>query len=690
MLDRGHSSNLSFACKAWMLLLATVAILFTALPFSCDALKSDSIKSEYDYCVVGGGPAGTQMAYFLDQAQRDYVVLERCDMPGCFFSKFPRHRTLISINKRFTGVNNSDYNERHDWNSLVTHNHEGPKFTNYAEELFPSADHLVRYVNDFVNYFHLNIHTKQEVQFIQRLMDMYDDPMKAPFRVTVRNQSSGMDYQMTCKYMLMANGLNQPIRPVWANDRALDYSNMQTNKSHYDGKRVMIIGTGNAAFETANHLKDSAAFVRMITRTKEIPLSFQTHYVGHARGLNLQFLDLYQLKSLVAVNNGWDVNREKFFEYNEEDDSWAMGPYKENLKYYKEWAATIEDKDLLDQKLNDKIEIISEFSYDEIITCMGWTMNLSIFSENTKPKLLKVPNKNPKHPEVTEIFQGKDQPNVYFLGTNAHTYDKNASGGFIHGFRYQIRALHRILEQKNHGNHWPYAQHSSKYLALHLLKRINTAPGPYQMFHTLCDVIVKMKPAATSTDMDAGEFQYRYFTDYPLKLLNKIPEITGVDFGEEAEVMIWYFDYGETFSCVGCNTLRADRVKNDKYNPFDSNFIHPIFNQYMLKDMAGPEKPIPIRKFALTENALAFWLLKGMYYNPLANFLHASWRVDNSGLNYDDQCMRAAIQNQELCPKMCDKMFFEVPKLGEAALAGPRKPEQFCSQRDKCPCDSAL
>ena len=133
----------------------------------------------------------------------------------------------------------------------------------------------------------------------------------------------------------------------------------------------MIIGTGNAAFETANHLKDSAAFVRMITRTKEIPLSFQTHYVGHARGLNLQFLDLYQLKSLVAVNNGWDVNREKFFEYNEEDDSWAMGPYKENLKYYKEWAATIEDKDLLDQKLNDKIEIISEFSYDEIITCMG-------------------------------------------------------------------------------------------------------------------------------------------------------------------------------------------------------------------------------------------------------------------------------------------------------------------------------
>ena len=324
-------------------------------------------------------------------------------------------------------------------------------------------------------------------------------------------------------------------------------------------------------------------------------------------------------------------------------------------------------------------------------------MNLTIFHDNTKPKLLKLPKKNAKHPEVDEIFQGKDQPNVYFMGTNAHTYDKNASGGFIHGFRYQIRALHRILEQKNHGNHWPYAQHSSKYLALHLLKRINTAPGPYQMFHTLCDVIVKMKPATTSTYMDAGEFQYRYFTDYPLKLLNKIPEITGVDSGEDAEVMIWYFDYGETFSCVGCNTLRADRVKNDKYNPFDSNFIHPIFNQYMLKDMAGAEKPIPIRKYALTENALAFWLLKGMYYEPLANFLHASWGVDNSGLKYDAKCMRAAIQNQHLCPKMCDKMFSEVPTLGEAALAGPVKHDRAtCSQKtsdvksDDSQCDSGV
>lgn len=39
---------------------------------------------------------------------------------GTFFEKFPRHNTLISINKRNTGKKNREFNLRHDWNSLIT------------------------------------------------------------------------------------------------------------------------------------------------------------------------------------------------------------------------------------------------------------------------------------------------------------------------------------------------------------------------------------------------------------------------------------------------------------------------------------------------------------------------------------------------------------------------------------------
>lgn len=39
-------------------------------------------KSHHDYCVVGAGPAGLQMGYFLHQAKRDYVIFERANNSG--------------------------------------------------------------------------------------------------------------------------------------------------------------------------------------------------------------------------------------------------------------------------------------------------------------------------------------------------------------------------------------------------------------------------------------------------------------------------------------------------------------------------------------------------------------------------------------------------------------------------------
>ena len=54
--------------------------------------------------VIGAGPAGLQASYLLSRAGRDHLVLEAEDVPGAFFTRFPRHRTLISINKPITGA----------------------------------------------------------------------------------------------------------------------------------------------------------------------------------------------------------------------------------------------------------------------------------------------------------------------------------------------------------------------------------------------------------------------------------------------------------------------------------------------------------------------------------------------------------------------------------------------------------
>ena len=110
--------------------------------------------AHHEYCVVGAGPAGLQLAAQL--TGRDYIVLERAAAPGSFLKKYPRHRRLISINKRYTGRASKEFNLRHDWNSLLrpdgsdAHRPEQPRFgSSYSEEYFPHADSYVRYLADY-------------------------------------------------------------------------------------------------------------------------------------------------------------------------------------------------------------------------------------------------------------------------------------------------------------------------------------------------------------------------------------------------------------------------------------------------------------------------------------------------------------------------------------------------------------
>ncbi|HUZ23259.1 MAG TPA: NAD(P)-binding domain-containing protein [Streptosporangiaceae bacterium] len=49
--------------------------------------------------MVGAGPAGLQLSYYLQQVGSDYLTVERVGAPGDFFRRFPRHRRLISLNK---------------------------------------------------------------------------------------------------------------------------------------------------------------------------------------------------------------------------------------------------------------------------------------------------------------------------------------------------------------------------------------------------------------------------------------------------------------------------------------------------------------------------------------------------------------------------------------------------------------
>jgi len=132
----------------------------------------DSLSS-HEYCVIGAGPAGLQIAYFLNFNKRNYVVFERNNNSGSFFNVYPRARKLISLNKRHTGELNEEFNLRHDWHSLLTEK-EHPqdskvklKFGPYSTENFPHVSSLLNYMNDFSTKFNLNIKYDTNIQNVK-------------------------------------------------------------------------------------------------------------------------------------------------------------------------------------------------------------------------------------------------------------------------------------------------------------------------------------------------------------------------------------------------------------------------------------------------------------------------------------------------------------------------------------------
>ena len=70
--------------------------------------------TSYKNIIIGAGPAGIQLAYYFKENNIPYIILEKTQMCGSFFDKFPLSGKLISINKRNTGSDIPDFNLRHE------------------------------------------------------------------------------------------------------------------------------------------------------------------------------------------------------------------------------------------------------------------------------------------------------------------------------------------------------------------------------------------------------------------------------------------------------------------------------------------------------------------------------------------------------------------------------------------------
>ncbi|WNI14133.1 hypothetical protein [Actinacidiphila sp. ITFR-21] len=103
-----------------------------------------------------------------------------------------------------------------------------------------------------------------------------------------------------------------------------------------------------------------------------------------------------------------------------------------------------------------------------------------------------LPGPKDRFPAQTDSWESTSVPDLYVAGTITQVRDfERSTSGFIHGFRYGVRALHRILEQRYHGEPWPRRElpATPEAVADKLVGRVNRTSALWQLFGFLSDAV---------------------------------------------------------------------------------------------------------------------------------------------------------------------------------------------------------
>ncbi|HTF10880.1 MAG TPA: NAD(P)-binding domain-containing protein, partial [Asanoa sp.] len=331
------------------------------------------------------------------------------------------------------------------------------------------------------------------------------------------------------------------------------YWDVSVDPEGFADQRVLIIGKGNSAFETADALTEHAAVIH-VAGPRPINFAWRTHFIGHLRAINNNFLDTYQLKTQNMVLDG-DI----------------LGIERRSDDYLVTFAYARRDK-------------VARLAYDRVITCTGFKMDASIFADDCLPALTI----NDRFPALTPEWESISVPGLYFAGTLTQSRDfKKHTSAFIHGFRYGVRALTRMLDWKYEGLEWPHRTVPSPDRADAVLARINRTSALFQQFGFLCDV---MTPDG------------RHYEEMPLDY---------VPFPECFTVSLEYgagHDAIDPFDVAAGRAWEADTSHDDRY-------LHPVIRRRANNRV--------IATCRLPEDICNDWTDDKLYREPLRAFLEA-------------------------------------------------------------------
>ncbi|XP_070546725.1 FAD-dependent oxidoreductase domain-containing protein 2-like isoform X2 [Ptychodera flava] len=567
----------------------------------------------HEYIIIGAGPAGLQMGYFMEKDKVDYLILEGSNRPGNFFTTQPRHRTLISINKIHNPFPEKEYNMRHDWNSLLCDD-DTLRFTKYTEELFPNADVLVRYLNDFAHKNNLNIIYQTYINNITKFQSAMSGEDR--FKLTSKE---GKEYE--CRVLLMATGSRKDLVPdIPGIELADTYSEHSINKDEYTGKSVAIIGGGNSAFEVANHLAANASVITLLGG-RQVRFAWDSHFVGDLRAINNTVLDMYQLKSIHSYTAIHPTRIEKA-----ENGMFEVEMYSPGLHW------------------DPPIIARPSYRFDKLICCTGFGyVDLDIFSEKCKPAT----KDNGKFPVLKDNWETENVPNMFYIGTAMQSRDRKAASGFIHGFRYNIQTLYRLLREKYDDVLYPTMELERDAMAIsdHIVNRVSVCASLYQQQNFLCDVVIVPEESDKKPiNYEELPLDYVFSKEYFTNQTHLFITVLKYTFGRHGR-------FGEVATKWG--------VSPDLERPECQAFLRPSVSYYHKGKFIGEE--YCSESLVLRFNVKNFEKINERHnFNRMANFINKHTNI-SPGVHYDASLCKSEEDYKALFVRLDDEQMKRLP-----------------------------
>lgn len=355
---------------------------------------------DYGVVVVGSGPGGLQVAYYLSRLGIDHAVISADPAPGGMFRRYPLLQRLLSWTKPHARpVHESRTYERYDLNSLVAfepeHRAVMPGLMDGSSE-FPTRAQMEANITEFVRRTGLRVR--------------YDTPWVATDRegeAYVIHTPAG-DYRT--RVPIFAVGAAEPLVPedVPGIEHATPYGDAG-DVAAYAGRRVFIMGKANSGFELASGLLPWASQI-ILASPRPAQLSINLHSLGGVRARYVQPWEDAELGGGVFI---LDASIERL-----ERHAGGIAVHTRRSDTSEPFVAEV----------------------DDVIVATGFRSPL-----RDLPDLGVRTFGRSGLPTMTSCYESATAPGVFFAGTitqgvsGLKKYGIPANSGALHGYRYNGR-----------------------------------------------------------------------------------------------------------------------------------------------------------------------------------------------------------------------------------------------------------